>query len=75
MLAPGPIMVTVVVFGSMILLSMLQSFGISQLDLPYAARSVMVITAGGASGFAASQVWLYLLHKIDSGTGSRHKGS
>jgi hypothetical protein len=65
----GPIITSAVVFGSMLILTILQSFGISQLELPYSARSVMVITGGGAMGFAASQLWLHLISKLDSQAG------
>jgi hypothetical protein len=42
----------------MLLLTVLQSYGIAQLDQPYVVLSILAVSGGSALGLAASLLWV-----------------
>jgi len=54
---------SVVIFGSMLLLTALYAFAIAQLELPYVVRSILAIGGGATLGLVASLFWLHWLRR------------
>ena len=62
---------SVAIFGMMLLCTMLQSYAIAQLVLPFAVRSILVVYGGATLGLIASRTWIIWLQREAAGSGHR----
>jgi len=46
------------ILGPMLLLTVLQSYGIAQLDQPYVVLSILAVSGGSTLGLVASLLWV-----------------
>ena len=65
---------TVSIFGLGLVLVVVQSYFIAQLDLPYVIRSILVIIGGSALGLAVSLVWIQWIEAKNSGREWSNRG-